>query len=111
MVQAEEGSGIPGTPEVYLTEEEATSAYKEAWAEALHVGQDRGEDTFTRADFDHEWETRDMFESDFWPEDGGVRMFLVDVDGLEFEMGDCAECGDPADAHLWHNDISHTYSQ
>jgi hypothetical protein len=110
VVQMEEGSGIPGSPELYTDKDEADRTYKERWAEALNV-DGPGEPPYTRAEFDKDWDTRQDFESDFWPPDGGVRMFVEDLAGVELEPGDCAECGDPADAHLWHNDISHTFSQ
>ena len=95
IVQAEEGSGIPGVPEVYLTQEEANAAYDDAWREALDLGKDE--------------ELPPDFEDD-WPDDGGVRMWVEEVAGIELEPGDCSECGDPFDDHQWHTDLTHTYN-
>lgn len=68
IVQAEEGSGIPGVPEVYTSEEAAAAAYKEAWREAWGPDED-DIDEIMAGDFDADW-----------PEDGGVRMWVVEVD-------------------------------
>lgn len=100
IVQAEEGSGIPGTPEVFIDEQLARKAYEDAWREAWSSELD-------------ELEVAEIMAGDYdaeWPEDGGVRMWVVEApDGLELTPGPCPSCGDSIDDHQWHNDITHTY--
>jgi len=98
VVQDEVSSGIPEQPEVFTRKDHAEARYLELWRGKLHWLPDEQFEAAAKDDF---W--------DVWPEDGGVRMWVVDVEGIELEPGPCSSCGGSVDAHQWHDDLTHTY--
>lgn len=78
VVQIEEGSGIPGEPMLFLIEEEAEEAYRAAWRE----GRRRQFDTEAELDAfmaTDEFDTSAVLD---WPEDGGVRWWVIPLSGV-----------------------------
>jgi len=94
IVQAEEGSGIPGIPSVFASRADADALYKDLWRDAFaghrgyaNVSKER------KAEIDALME-RDYFEEN-WPEDGGVRMWAL----LDSEVPDDIAIIPRSDAH------------